>query len=47
MFITFEGIEGCGKTTQVNFLVSYLEEKKISCLKTLEPGGYKENTAEF
>ena len=39
MFITFEGIEGCGKTTQVNLLVNYLEEKNIVCLKTLEPGG--------
>jgi dTMP kinase len=39
LFITFEGIEGCGKTTQVNLLVNYLEEKNISCLKTLEPGG--------
>lgn len=39
MFITFEGIEGCGKTTQVNLLVNYLEENNISCLKTLEPGG--------
>lgn len=39
MFITFEGIEGCGKTTQVNLLVNYLKENNISCLKTLEPGG--------
>ena len=39
MFITFEGIEGCGKTTQVNLLVNYLEANNISCLKTLEPGG--------
>lgn len=39
MFITFEGIEGCGKTTQVNHLVSHLEQNNIPCLKTLEPGG--------
>jgi dTMP kinase len=39
LFITFEGIEGCGKTTQVNLLVNYLKENNISCLKTLEPGG--------
>lgn len=39
MFITFEGIEGCGKTTQVNLLVDYLKENNINCFKTLEPGG--------
>ena len=39
MFITFEGIEGCGKTTQVNLLVDFLEKENISCIKTLEPGG--------
>ena len=39
MFITFEGIEGCGKTTQVNLLIKLLEEENISCIKTLEPGG--------
>ena len=39
LFITFEGIEGCGKTTQVNLLVNYLKENNIPCLKTFEPGG--------
>ena len=39
MFITFEGIEGCGKTTQVNLLVNYLKENNIPFIKTLEPGG--------
>ena len=39
MFISFEGIEGCGKTTQVNLLIKYLEENNIPCLRTLEPGG--------
>ena len=39
MFITFEGIEGCGKTTQVNYLVKHLELNNIPCVKTLEPGG--------
>ena len=39
LFITFEGIEGCGKTTQVNLLIKLLEEENISCIKTLEPGG--------
>ncbi len=39
MFITFEGIEGCGKTTQVKLLTDLLEEKNIPFVKTLEPGG--------
>lgn len=39
VFIVFEGIEGCGKTTQIKLLGSYLEQKKIPCLLTREPGG--------
>jgi dTMP kinase len=38
-FITFEGIEGCGKTTQISHLTAYLEEKHIPHLLTREPGG--------
>jgi dTMP kinase len=38
-FITFEGIEGCGKTSQVKLLVKYLEEKGLRVLMTREPGG--------
>jgi len=38
-FITFEGIEGCGKTSQVKLLVKYLEEKGCRVLMTREPGG--------
>jgi dTMP kinase len=38
MFITFEGIEGSGKTTQINHAVSYLEHKGKSCMVTREPG---------
>lgn len=39
MFITFEGIEGCGKTTQVKRLAARLDRHGIKHVKTLEPGG--------
>ncbi|MCC7201372.1 MAG: dTMP kinase [Nitrospirae bacterium] len=38
-FITFEGIEGCGKTSQAKLLIRYLEEKGHNVLMTREPGG--------
>lgn len=39
MFITFEGIEGCGKTTQLRRFVKRLKSRGISLVMTLEPGG--------
>lgn len=39
MFITFEGIEGCGKTTQIERLEKMLLNHGITLIKTLEPGG--------
>ncbi|RLC27636.1 MAG: dTMP kinase [Deltaproteobacteria bacterium] len=39
MFITFEGIEGCGKSTQAARLVDRLNLQGIPTLLTCEPGG--------
>jgi dTMP kinase len=39
MFITFEGIEGCGKTTQIRRLRQVLKDREIPALITREPGG--------
>lgn len=38
-FITFEGGEGCGKTTQVELLENYLVGKNYEVVRTREPGG--------
>ncbi len=38
-FITLEGGEGVGKTTNMNFIAGLLAEKGINVVKTREPGG--------
>ena len=39
IFITFEGIEGSGKSTQIKCVYDWLCVEGIDCIKTREPGG--------
>lgn len=39
VFISFEGGEGCGKSTQISLLLERLSGEGITCQKTREPGG--------
>ena len=38
LFITFEGCDGCGKTTQIELLDKYLKNKGFETVLTREPG---------
>ena len=38
LFITFEGADGCGKTTQIKLLDEYLRQRGFQTLLTREPG---------
>ena len=38
LFITFEGADGCGKTTQMNLLAEYLKNQGREVVLTREPG---------
>lgn len=39
LFLTLEGVDGCGKSTQLCFLTEYLKQKGLEVLLTREPGG--------
>jgi dTMP kinase len=39
MFVTFEGLDGCGKTTQVELLRQHLADADREVVATREPGG--------
>uniref|UniRef100_A0A7V4KC58 Thymidylate kinase n=1 Tax=Fervidobacterium pennivorans TaxID=93466 RepID=A0A7V4KC58_FERPE len=41
MFVSFEGIDGCGKSTQIEMFMKYLQSKGIDFVKVREPGGTK------
>lgn len=41
LFITFEGIDGCGKSTQLRLLKEFFDANNIEYIEVREPGGTK------
>lgn len=39
LFITFEGLDGCGKTSQIERAAEFLKSRGIDYIKTRDPGG--------
>src|SRR5436309_13023555 len=39
LLISFEGVDGAGKTTQIDMLEHWLKSRRISFVRTKEPGG--------
>ena len=39
LFLTFEGVEGCGKSSQSSMLRDWLQSESYSTILTREPGG--------
>ena len=44
LFVTFEGIEGCGKTTQIEMAGRFLQRRGTPFIITVEPGGTQVGT---
>jgi dTMP kinase len=40
-FITFEGMDGAGKSSHIDEVISFLKAQKIEVIRTREPGGTK------
>ena len=38
-FITFEGVDGAGKSTQLDAIAQALQQRQVALVRTREPGG--------